>query len=119
MKRPGLFAATHHVATVCPLDCPDSCSLTVTVQDSKVTTIDGSSLHPVTGGFICAKVRRFPERLYGADRLEFPAIRRGPKGSAKFERVSWDSLPTSSSRRGMRGAENRSSPTRMAARTVC
>jgi anaerobic selenocysteine-containing dehydrogenase len=80
----------HHVATVCPLDCPDSCSLDVTVQDRRVTVIDGSSLNPVTGGFICAKVRRFPERLYGPDRLLYPAVRKGPKGLAMFERVSWD-----------------------------
>jgi anaerobic selenocysteine-containing dehydrogenase len=80
----------HSVATVCPLDCPDSCSLDVTVQNGRVEAIDGSSLNPVTGGYICAKVRRFPERLYGPDRLLYPAIRRGSKGLAGFERVSWD-----------------------------
>jgi anaerobic selenocysteine-containing dehydrogenase len=83
-------AAEHVVETVCPLDCPDSCSLHVTVQDGRVTTIDGSDRNPVTGGFICAKVRRFDERLYGADRLQHPAVRRGPKGACRFERVSWD-----------------------------
>jgi len=90
MKPAFSSAAEHVVETVCPLDCPDSCSLHVTVQDGRVTTIDGSSLNPVTGGFICAKVRRFDERLYGADRLQHPAIRRGPKGACTFERVSWD-----------------------------
>ena len=44
------FAAEHTVATVCPLDCPDSCSLEVTTQDGRVTSIDGSSLNPVTSG---------------------------------------------------------------------
>ncbi len=84
------FAAEHTVATVCPLDCPDSCSLDVTVQDGRITAIDGSEANPVTGGYICAKVRRFPERLYGADRLLYPAVRTGPKGAASFARVSWD-----------------------------
>src|SRR5687767_8162149 len=83
-------ASEHSVATVCPLDCPDSCSLDVTVQEGRVTVIDGSSRNPVTGGYICAKVRRFPERLYGPDRLLYPAVRKGPKGFASFERVSWD-----------------------------
>src|SRR5678815_3582177 len=84
------FAPEHTVETVCPLDCPDSCSLDVTVQDGRITTIDGSHANPVTGGYICAKVRRFPERLYGADRLLYPALRYGPKGLAAFKRVSWD-----------------------------
>jgi anaerobic selenocysteine-containing dehydrogenase len=90
MKQSPFGTSSHVVSTVCPLDCPDCCSLDVTVQDGKVTTIDGSHANPVTGGYICAKVRRFPERVYGDDRLLYPAVRRGPKGHARFERVSWD-----------------------------
>jgi anaerobic selenocysteine-containing dehydrogenase len=91
MKTPASpYSSEHVVTTVCPLDCPDSCSLDVTVQDGRITTIEGSSLNPVTGGYICAKVRRFPERVYGADRLLHPAVRKGAKGFASFERVSWD-----------------------------
>src|SRR5690348_12800679 len=80
----------HSVSTVCPLDCPDACSLDVTVQEGKVTVVDGSSANPVTAGYICAKVRRFPERMYGPDRVQYPSVRKGPKGSGWFERVSWD-----------------------------
>ena len=80
----------HAVATVCPLDCPDACSLEVTVQDGRIASIDGSHTNPVTDGYICAKVRRFPERVYGPDRLTYPAVRKGPKGLASFERVSWN-----------------------------
>jgi anaerobic selenocysteine-containing dehydrogenase len=90
MKSAPLLGTEHVVATVCPLDCPDSCSLDVTVQDGRVTLIDGSALNPVTDGYICAKVRRFPERVYGPDRLLFPSVRKGPKGLARFQRVSWD-----------------------------
>jgi anaerobic selenocysteine-containing dehydrogenase len=86
----ALPAPHHIVSTVCPLDCPDSCSLDVGVQDGRVVDIDGSSLNPVTRGYICAKVRRFPERLYGADRLTHPAIRKGPRGSGSFVRASWE-----------------------------
>ena len=78
----------HH--TTCPLDCPDSCSLEVTVEDGQVQRIDGSHANPVTRGFICAKVRRFGERLYGRDRLQTPAIREGDKGAGQFRPVSWD-----------------------------
>jgi anaerobic selenocysteine-containing dehydrogenase len=84
------FAAEHNVDTVCPLDCPDSCSLEVSVQDGRITAIDGSHVNPITAGYICAKVRRFSERLYGADRLLYPAVRKGPKGFASFARVTWE-----------------------------
>jgi len=78
------------VETACPLDCPDACSLAVTVQHGKVLTLDGSHRNPVTGGFICAKVRKFGERVYGPDRLLYPAVRKGRKGEGQFKRVPWD-----------------------------
>src|SRR5471032_254197 len=78
------------VDTACPLDCPDACSLAVTVQHGKVINIDGSNKNPVTAGFICAKVRKFDELAYGPDRLLYPAVRDGKKGEGKFKRVSWD-----------------------------
>jgi anaerobic selenocysteine-containing dehydrogenase len=78
------------VETACPLDCPDACSLAVTVQHGKIVTIDGSEKNPVTGGYICAKVRRFGDRVYGPDRLLYPAVRTGRKGEGRFQRVSWD-----------------------------
>jgi anaerobic selenocysteine-containing dehydrogenase len=78
------------VETACPLDCPDSCSLSVTVQHGKVINIDGSSKNPVTDGFICAKVRKFDQVAYGPDRLLYPAVRTGRKGDGKFKRTSWE-----------------------------
>ncbi|HZL92508.1 MAG TPA: molybdopterin-dependent oxidoreductase [Vicinamibacterales bacterium] len=89
--KPDPLAPEHIVETACPLDCPDGCSLNVTVQDGRITKIDGSTSNPITDGYICAKVRRFGERVYGSDRLLYPAVRKGPKGEgARFERVSWD-----------------------------
>src|SRR5437762_8241224 len=78
------------VETACPLDCPDACSLAVTVQRGKLLTLDGSHRNPVTDGFICAKVRKFGERVYGPDRLLYPAVRKGRKGDGRFKRASWD-----------------------------
>jgi anaerobic selenocysteine-containing dehydrogenase len=82
--------AGHHVDTACPLDCPDSCSLTVSVEDGRLAAIDGGDLNPATNGYICGKVRRFGDRVYGADRLMRPGFRIGPRGSGVFEWVSWD-----------------------------
>src|SRR4051812_39065005 len=77
------------VRTACPLDCPDSCSLDVTVERGRVVKIDGTDDNPTTRGFICGKVRRFTDRLYGEDRLLYPAVRKGAKGQGVFERVTW------------------------------
>ena len=78
------------VETACPLDCPDSCSLNVTVERGKVVEIDASPSAPSTAGYICGKVRRFDRRLYSAERILHPAVRRGPKGRSNFEPVTWD-----------------------------
>ena len=68
------------VETACPLDCPDNCTLAVSVEKGKVVSIDGGHRHSLTNGYICAKVRNFANRVYGDDRLLHPAIRKGPKG---------------------------------------
>ncbi len=78
------------VATACPLDCPDSCSLSVTVERGRIVKIDGSHAAPTTDGFICGKVRRFDRRVYGDERILHPAVRSGPKGSSSFTQVTWD-----------------------------
>ena len=78
------------VDTACPLDCPDSCSLAVTVAKGRVVKIDGSALNTPTAGYICAKVRKFADRVYGDARLLHPAVRTGGKGQGRFSRVSWD-----------------------------
>src|SRR5213593_2901613 len=87
--EPKLGGPVSVVETACPLDCPDACSLAVTVQQGKVVTIDGSNRNPVTDGYICAKVRKFGERVYGPDRLLYPAVRKGRKGLGQFKRVAW------------------------------
>jgi anaerobic selenocysteine-containing dehydrogenase len=77
------------VDSACPLDCPDACSLAVTVQHGKIVSIDGSHGNATTDGFICNKVRKFGDRVYGPDRLLYPGIRKGRKGEGRFERVTW------------------------------
>ena len=62
----------------------------VTVENGRILKIDGGNANPATRDFICAKVRNFTERVYGEDRLLYPAIRKGPRGQGAFTRVSWD-----------------------------
>jgi len=81
---------TEH-ASVCPLDCPDTCSLTVTVEDTRIVGIRGSRANPFTDGVLCAKVpRAFPEFVHGERRLRTPLKRVGAKGEDRFARISWD-----------------------------
>jgi anaerobic selenocysteine-containing dehydrogenase len=77
-------------ASVCPLDCPDTCSLEVTVEGGRAIKIDGTHANPITAGYICGKVRHFTEVVYGDERVLYPAVRSGPKGSGEFRRVTWD-----------------------------
>ena len=78
-------------ASVCPLDCPDTCSLTVTVEDERIVRIRGSRANPYTNGVLCAKVpEAYPEFVHGPGRLRTPLRRVGARGEGRFERVGWD-----------------------------
>ncbi len=76
--------------SACPLDCPDGCTLAVTVDGDRVVRIDGDRRNPLTAGFICAKVRNFARHLDCDERLSDPLVRTGPKGSGSFAKVSWE-----------------------------
>ena len=77
-------------ASVCTLDCPDTCSLTVTVDDGRITKVRGSRALPYTDGVICNKVAHHSvEFVHGPGRLHFPMKRSGARGSGRFERVTW------------------------------
>jgi len=78
-------------ASVCPLDCPDTCSLTVAVEDERIAEVRGSRANPYTAGVICAKVARdFPAFTNGDERLLTPMARVGAKGEGRFRAISWD-----------------------------
>ncbi|HUF30565.1 MAG TPA: molybdopterin oxidoreductase family protein, partial [Gemmatimonadaceae bacterium] len=78
------------VRGACPHDCPDTCATLVTVQDGRAVRIQGDPAHPITQGFLCAKVNRYIERTYHSDRLVKPLRRTGSKGAGRFAPVSWD-----------------------------
>ncbi|MEP6617916.1 MAG: molybdopterin oxidoreductase family protein [bacterium] len=78
------------VRGACPHDCPDTCAMLVTVENGRAIRVAGDPDHPVTQGFLCAKVNRYVERTYHDDRLRTPMRRTGPKGSGQFEAISWD-----------------------------
>lgn len=81
---------TSYVKGCCPLDCQDTCSWVAHVSEGRVVRVDGAKDHPFTRGALCAKVNDYEQRTYADDRVLYPMRRTGQKGSAFFERVSWD-----------------------------
>jgi molybdopterin guanine dinucleotide-containing S/N-oxide reductase-like protein len=90
------------VHAACPHDCPDACGVLITVEDGRATKIQGDPEHPVTRGFLCAKVAKYLDRVYSPDRVLYPMRRIGPKGIAAdvagegaratptWQRITWD-----------------------------
>jgi anaerobic selenocysteine-containing dehydrogenase len=85
-------SATRVVKGACPHDCPDTCAtLTeVRVVDGRAVRFSAAPEHPITQGWLCAKVRPYLERVYHPDRLLTPLRRVGPKGADRWEPITWD-----------------------------
>jgi molybdopterin guanine dinucleotide-containing S/N-oxide reductase-like protein len=89
------------VHAACPHDCPDACGVLITVEDGHATKIQGDPKHPMTRGFLCAKVAKYLDRVYSPDRVLYPLQRIAAKGIAAnagegaratqgWQRISWD-----------------------------
>lgn len=78
------------VRGACPHDCPDTCGLVTEVVDGRAVDFYGDPDHPVTDGWLCAKVRPYLDHVNHSDRLLYPLRRVGPKGSGQWQRISWD-----------------------------
>jgi anaerobic selenocysteine-containing dehydrogenase len=62
----------------------------VSVENGRAVHVAGDPDHPFTQGFLCAKVNRYLERTYHAERLARPMRRVGAKGEGRFASISWD-----------------------------
>src|SRR5437660_8986785 len=98
------------VHAACPHDCPDACGVLITVENGRATKIQGDPSHPITRGFLCAKVAKYLDRVYSTERVLYPRRRIGPKEPASagknsasedtraipagptpaFKRITWD-----------------------------
>ena len=76
--------------SACPLDCPDTCGLAVSVEQGRVVSVDGDRRSAFTNGLICGKVRKIADHMYGKDRVLHPMVRVGPKGGGGWKQVTWD-----------------------------
>lgn len=84
------LSETRIVRGACPQDCPDTCAFLYHVEDGKLVEVVGDPDHPMTRGGLCVKLKDFAEHHYNPNRLLYPMSRVGPKGSGKFERITWD-----------------------------
>jgi anaerobic selenocysteine-containing dehydrogenase len=81
--------ATH--PAVCPLDCPDTCSLSIQTEAGMITQVRGSDVNPFTAGKICNKVAHgLAGLVHGPNRLTQPLRRSGKKGSGEFQAITWE-----------------------------
>jgi molybdopterin guanine dinucleotide-containing S/N-oxide reductase-like protein len=91
------------VHAACPHDCPDACGVLIRVEDGRAVKIQGDPSHPVTRGFLCAKVAKYLDRVYSPDRVLYPMRRVAAKGPRErgtvssrgeaprgFQRISWE-----------------------------
>ncbi|MFD2922795.1 molybdopterin-containing oxidoreductase family protein [Halobacillus naozhouensis] len=81
--------AVKHIPTMC-LNCSTVCGMIAKVEDGEIRKLEGNSLDPNSGGKLCAKGQAAINMVEDPDRILYPMRRSGPRGSGKWERISWD-----------------------------
>ncbi|OQX57485.1 MAG: thiosulfate reductase [Helicobacteraceae bacterium 4484_230] len=92
--KPGLTTKTgtgeaREVATLCEM-CVNKCAALARVENGVVTKLNPNPLFPKSRNMLCPRGNAGIQALYDPDRLKYPMIRDGEKGSGKFRRVTWD-----------------------------
>ena len=59
------------------------------VRDGRAVEVLADAEHPVTAGWLCAKVAPYLERVYHPQRLRLPLRRIGARGSGQWQEISW------------------------------
>ena len=81
------------VPTIC-FNCEAACGLVAYVDqaDGRIRKVEGNPYHPGSRGRNCAKGPATINQVHDPERILYPMKRVGPRGSGKFERVSWDEV---------------------------
>lgn len=77
------------VATLCEM-CVNKCALFARVEDGIITKLNPNPRFPKSRNMLCPRGNAGIQALYDPDRLKYPLIRDGEKGSGKFKRVTWE-----------------------------
>jgi len=90
-KIPGPETGIEVKKSICTICDPTTqCGLDLYVKDGKIIKLEGSKEHPYSLGTLCSKGAANRQYIYSEDRLKTPLKRTGPRGSGKFEPISWD-----------------------------
>jgi anaerobic selenocysteine-containing dehydrogenase len=78
--------------TTCSPNCTGACGFNVHVKDGRIATLIQAADYPEDSynprG--CLRGLSMMNLVYGKDRVKYPLIRTGPRGSGEFRRASWD-----------------------------
>lgn len=80
---------TNYVCSTCSA-CPGGCGIRVRRVDDIPVAIEGNPVHPVSRGGLCAVGVSAMALLIHPDRVRQPMMRSGPRGSGRFQPVSWE-----------------------------
>ena len=77
------------IPTMCEM-CVWRCGVRAKVRDGRIRKLEGNPDHLHSQGHLCARGQSGLMMTYDPDRLPFPLKRIGPRGSGRFERISWE-----------------------------
>jgi anaerobic selenocysteine-containing dehydrogenase len=60
------------------------------VKDGQLIEVEGMPEHPANEGTLCSKGAASVQYVYAKNRLKYPMIQRGERGSKNWERISWE-----------------------------
>ena len=86
------YPPTHfdrEVYTLCE-QCVWRCGVRAKVIAEQVYKLEGNGFHPHSRGMLCPRGQAGVATLYDPDRLKYPLIRSGPRGSGQWRRAGWD-----------------------------
>lgn len=79
------FPAETRTPAFCAIDCPGRCPLELHLRDGELARVSANKAAPA-----CHRGLSMRVWANSPDRLMWPLRRVGPRGSAQFERVTWD-----------------------------
>ena len=79
------FPAETRTPAFCAIDCPGRCPLELHLRDGELAHVSANKAAPA-----CHRGLSMRAWANSPDRLMWPLRRVGPRGSAQFERVTWD-----------------------------
>ncbi len=90
-KIPGEDTGIEVRKSICGVCAPAyHCGLDVYVKDGKLLKVEGTKGHPMNNGLLCTKGASNRAFIYQENRIKTPLRRVGPRGSGKFEPITWD-----------------------------